>query len=238
MNGPNPHIDVAGYAVGSLGEDDRAAFTAHLEGCDSCQRELENLLPAAALLALADPHLPDPPPGLEARTVLAVERAAGAASPQPPRGSGRGRRRWLVPALAGCLAIAVTLVLALPREDEDRAGPVEAVAELRGADRAASVTLEKTGIGRVVELRSDDLPILPTGEYYEVWFVGPGDRPGRPNRISAGTFHPDGSGRSAVTFAAAVDPRKYTRMAITAERGDGDPSPADRDVVSGALELR
>ena len=238
MNAQNPHVDVAGYAMGSLSEDERAAFTAHLAACDSCRRELHDLLPAVGLLALADPELPDPPPGLEARTILAVERAAGGAPPERRRGLGLGRRRWLVPALAGCIAVAVVLGLAVRGEDEDRAQPVEAVAELRGGNRAASISLVKTGIGRVVELRSDELPILPTGEYYEVWFVGRGDRPGRPNRISAGTFHPDENGRSAVTFAAAVDPRKYTRMAVTAERGDGDPSPAGRDVMSGTIELR
>ena len=36
--------------------------------------------------------------------------------------------------------------------------------------------------------------------------VGPDDRPGYQQRISAGTFHPDEDGRSRVTLAAAVDP--------------------------------
>ena len=238
MNDQNPHLDVAGYAMGSLGEDERAAFAAHLGTCDSCRRELEDLLPAVGLLALTDPELPEPPPGLEARTILAVERAAGATPPQRRSRPRLRRRRRLVPAVAGCLAVAAALGLALRGEDDDRTPPVEAAADLRGGNRAASISLVKTGIGRVVKLRSDDLPILPTGEYYEVWFVGPGDRPGRPNRISAGTFHPDDDGRSSVTFAAAVDPHKYTRMAVTAERGDGDPSPARRDVLSGPLRLR
>ncbi len=85
--------------------------------------------------------------------------------------------------------------------------------------------MTKTGIGRVVELSSDDLPILPTGELYEVWFVGPDDRPGARQRISAGTFHPDEDGRSEVTLAAAVDPAKFPTIVVTAEPGDGDPAP-------------
>jgi len=60
----------------------------------------------------------------------------------------------------------------------------------------------ETGIGRVIEFRSDDLAILPKGEYYELWFVGPGDSRRKSNRISAGTFHPDPEGRSHVSFAA------------------------------------
>jgi hypothetical protein len=234
------HLDVAAYAMGSLREEERFAFEAHLEECDACRRELSELHPAVALLALADRDLPEAPPGLEARTILAVEHAASSTPAQPRRRLVRWtRRRWLVPALgAACLIVGVFAGLALRDADEGVRQRVEGAAELRAGSRVASVSVVKTGIGRVVDLRTDDLPILPKGEYYEIWFVGPGDRPGRPNRISAGTFHPDQNGRSAVTFAAAVDPRKYPRMAITAERGDGDPSPAPQDVLSGPIELR
>ncbi|MGH9270747.1 MAG: anti-sigma factor, partial [Ilumatobacteraceae bacterium] len=63
------------------------------------------------------------------------------------------------------------------------------------------------------------------GDLYEVWFVGPGDAPDTPNRISAGTFHPDPDGRSQVTFAAAVDPALFPIVEITAEPGNGNPLP-------------
>ena len=95
---------------------------------------------------------------------------------------------------------------------------------------SAAASVRKTGIGRVIDLRTDELPILPEGQYYELWFVGPGDRPGEPNRISAGTFHPDPEGRSNVRFAAAVDPEKYPGLAVTREPGDGDPAPG-QDVL-------
>jgi hypothetical protein len=84
------------------------------------------------------------------------------------------------------------------------------------------------------QIEGDELPILPKGEYYELWFVGPGDRPGRVNRISAGTFHPDAQGRSNVRFAAAVDPAKYPGLAVTEEPGDGDPAPSRPDVMRSA----
>jgi len=99
----------------------------------------------------------------------------------------------------------------------------------RGAQARAEVT--ETGIGRVIEFRSDDLAILPKGEYYELWFVGPGDSRRKSNRISAGTFHPDPEGRSHVSFAAAVDPAKYPVLSVTAEPGDGDPRPSRREVL-------
>ncbi len=85
--------------------------------------------------------------------------------------------------------------------------------------------------------RTDELPILPEGELYEVWFVGPGDAVGSPNRISAGTFHPDEEGRSNVDLTAAVDPAKYPRLVVTAEPGDGDPLPTGPEVVGADIVL-
>ena len=94
------------------------------------------------------------------------------------------------------------------------------------------------GIGRTVDLESDSLKILPKGEYYEVWFVGPGDTPAKPNRISAGTFHPDDEGRSKVELTAAVDPSKYPELSVTAEPGDGNPAPNGPEVLRTRLQVR
>lgn len=237
------HIDVAAYAAGFLGEPDRAAFERHLAGCEACRGELQELASMSAVLRTAAPPLPPLPLGVEARTVLAVERAAAAAADQPRRDARRAtprRRSWfsmprLVPAVGfACLALGFAGG-ALVNRDGDGV-PLEVVATLDGrAGASAGVEVVKTGIGRVVRFDTDDLPILPTGEYYELWWVGPKDRPGRPDRISAGTFHPDEQGVSQVTFAAAVDPAKYPRLAVTAEPGDGDPRPAGRDVMRGAV---
>ncbi len=101
----------------------------------------------------------------------------------------------------------------------------------RGGPAQADVEVRKTGIGRVIRFESDDLPILPKGEYYELWFVGPGDTRSRPNRISAGTFHPDEQGRSEVRFAAAVDPAEYPVLSVTAEPGDGNPERTGPEVL-------
>ena len=92
----------------------------------------------------------------------------------------------------------------------------------------------ETGIDRVIEFRTDELPILPKGEFYELWFVGSGDTLEQPNRISAGTFHPDAEGRSHVTLAAAVDPAVYPVLSVTAEPGDGDPRRTGPEVLRSA----
>ncbi len=170
-----------------------------------------------------------PPTDLKGRVLTAVEDAA-AARPSPPA---RPRRRWTRPALlgAGALAAAAAVLLLAIRAGAP-AGELELRAVLGSPSGAeATVEVRKTGIGRVIRLRTDMLPILPKGEYYELWFVGPGDTPATPNRISAGTFHPDENGRSEVTFAAAVDPSVYRVLSVTAEPGDGDPHPNGPEVL-------
>ena len=129
-----------------------------------------------------------------------------ASPPSAPAPSGRERVEGaVVPVAWFAVAAAVVALLA-------GAVVVRAVTRRRMARRwsspgrwsgptangAADLRVVATGIGRVVELDTDALPILPTGELYEVWFVGPGDTPDTPNRISAGTFHPDRAGRTDV----------------------------------------
>jgi hypothetical protein len=87
-------------------------------------------------------------------------------------------------------AVAIGAFVVLPRLDEPgRGGGIELEAVLvapAGGPARATVVVEEAGIGREISFRSDDLPVLPRGEYYELWFVGPDDTRRRPNRISAG----------------------------------------------------
>lgn len=194
---------------------------------------------------VADPTGLDPlPPDLRSRTLAAVERAA--AAEQSPRALTLHRPRGRHACADGCVparlvagaglvtaAIAAAVVIAgLPG---GRDGKLEADTSLAGAGGSASVQLRQIGIGRVVDLDSSSLRILPKGRYYEVWFVGPGDSRAEPNRISAGTFHPDEKGRSDVQLKAAADAKLYPRMEVTAEPGDGDPRVGGPVVLRGLL---
>ena len=177
-----------------------------------------------------------PPPALEVRVLDAIAREAA-----PPARAARRTSRWLrwprfAPALAGAAALVAVAVLGVTTLGGGGAGVLEIETVLRApaGPAAASVEVRKTGIGRVITFESDSLPILPKGDYYELWFVGPGDRPGSPDRISAGTFHPDEDGRSYVRFAAAVDPALYPVLSVTAEPGDGDPGPTGPEVLRSA----
>jgi anti-sigma-K factor RskA len=225
-----PHHDLAAYLLGALTRDESAHFERHLESCAACRRELAELRgPARLLTHAADPY--ELPRGLEGRTFAAIERDA---VPAPAPVSLRSRRRTRPRLLAvAAVAAAGTLAFVAGTQLERRAGTVELETTLSspGGRAEATVEVRKTGIGREIRFDTDDLPILPRGEYYELWFVGPGDTPARPNRISAGTFHPDDDGRSHVRFAAAVDPAKYPVLSVTAEPSDGNPGRTGPEVL-------
>ena len=121
--------------------------------------------------------------------------------------------------------------LALPAGER---GELELQAALHApasAGTTATAEVRLLGIGREIHFHTEALPILPTGEFYELWFASPRDRPGRPDRISAGTFHPDPQGVSDVRIMAAVDPARYPTLIVTAEPGDGDPRPSTDEVL-------
>ena len=48
-------LSLGAYALGDLPPDERAAMSAHIEGCPECRAELRELEGVAALLTLADP---------------------------------------------------------------------------------------------------------------------------------------------------------------------------------------
>lgn len=227
----NDHLDLGAFLVGRLEPDERRAFERHLTSCPKCRAELDELEEPAALMSLAAPSF-ELPASLERRTFVAVERAA--AAPARPRRRAR-RLGWRIAAVGAAAAVAAA-ALAVGLRDGSQPGELELRAALRAPNgpARASVEVRKIGIGRVITFSSDTLPVLPKGDYYELWFVGRGDRPGHRNRISAGTFHPDPNGRSNVELTAAVDPAVYPVVSVTAEPGDGDPRPTVQEVLRSA----
>jgi hypothetical protein len=190
--------------------------------------------------ALDEGVAPEPPADrVDELRRRAEDRRAEGAVPIPGPRHRRGRTSVAVAAavIAVLAGFGVARLLAGP-DEAGVAGDVEFDGTMTGSDGQtadAELTVVGTGIGRVVELRTGALPILPIGEYYEVWFVSGDDVAGAPDRISAGTFHPDPNGRSDVRFTAAVDPTKYPHVEITAEPGDGNPLPTGPVVLRASI---
>jgi anti-sigma-K factor RskA len=155
-----------------------------------------------AIVVAAAPPI-EVPAGLRERVLTAV-------APTPRR-----RRPWR---LLAPIAAAAALALAIATGGDD----AEHLA-LIGQGAQVGAVVRTTGVGRDVTLTIARLRDPRPGGLYELWFVGPDDRRGHPQRVSAGTFHPDADGRGTVHLVAAADPRVYTRIAVTLEPTDGNP---------------
>jgi anti-sigma-K factor RskA len=162
----------------------------------------------AELVRLATPRF-DVPAGLEERVFARI-------APPPRR---RRRRLWwlLAPAAAATAAFALTGGGELERYD------------LRGGGARVSATVQTTGVGREVTLDIERLRDPRPDGLYELWFVAPDGR----RRVSAGTFHPDDSGRGTVRLVGAADPKKFPRITVTLEPADGNPRRQGPTVLRG-----
>jgi hypothetical protein len=163
--------------------------------------------------------------------ITALRAEVDSRRPLPGSSSRQRRGAWLGPSLAAAAAIVALLAgVAVGHRSGRRdaiAGTVEYDGPMVGGDAepaAAELRVVATGTGRVVDLDTDSVPTLPRGEFYELWFVAPDDTTDAPDRISAGTFHPDAEGRSDVRLAAAVDPTRFPVVEVTAEPDADDPA--------------
>ena len=127
----------------------------------------------------------------------------------PPQ---RRRRGWrlLVPVAVAAAAAVTASMLLIPVASGDRY-------ELRGGGAQVTATVETTGVGREVTIDIERLRDPRPDGLYELWFVGP------EGRVSAGTFHPDDTGRGTVRLVGAADARRYPRITVTLEPADGNP---------------
>ena len=205
-------------------------------------------LAAVAVAAAAGAGSSTPNASIAASAPPAVE------APALPRDELAARRRRLPEIAAAAAAVAAGLVVAfvvgagtaedttttaadtrtVTRPDTRLPGEPEKTATLTGDGFSAAARVNVIGPGRLVEVKSDTVPIIPKGTYYELWFVGPGDTPGTPNRISAGTWHPDTRGITDVRFLIAADPELFPDIEVTEEPPDGDPAPSGRVVLASS----
>lgn len=219
----DPHVDLGGYVLGRLGHEDRAEFERHLAGCPQCRQELDGLSRVAGLLTSAGDRF-EVPTDLRERTRAAVARAAGAATVDAPRA--RRTWRWSLTrgggalAFAGAAAVALAFVVGQRYEARDR-GSLELSPTLSAPGDSSikgQARVVKTGIGRVIEFRTNELPILPKGEFYELWFVGPAT----PSPIRTGSPR-----------EPSIQTRSGAHTYIRRSRGSGDVSGAERERRTG-----
>lgn len=164
------HALSGAYAVDALDDLERAQFERHLRGCESCNREVESLREASALLA--ETSALTPPAALRDRVLAEIATVR----PLPPVVGDR-RRRWL-PALAAAAAAALigTAGVVWQQVQDEPPSRVEQVLEAGDAERftqtlpgGATATVVRSKELNEAVLITEDMPAAPTGHAYALW---------------------------------------------------------------------
>jgi anti-sigma-K factor RskA len=258
-----PHPDVAGYLLGTLEPEEAQRFADHLDSCDACREEVEQLAGLPNLLS----DLPPPvavPAGLEDRTFAAIEAAAAASRPsdlsassripelEAPPGSDapggtvipmkrppkKGWRRppFLALAAAAILVIGLTVGIVASQSGSSNAplATVRLVA-VAGGPAHGTATIRATPGGLTIDMTVEDLAPSPAGTFYTCWLVGPGDTLTHPNRVSVGSFVVRGTAPVEVHWTTAANVRQFPQLGVTREPDNGNPSHQGPKVLAGTV---
>jgi hypothetical protein len=197
-----PEIEQVGvYVLGALEPDEREAYAAHLETCDECRKEYEQLAHLPALLDLVAPErmpvVPFAPAGGEERLVASLRET-----------SRRHRRRTAVlaagTALAGAAAAAVA-ILGFGVGTEAQPTPTIELAPtaLAASGNAwATAKLHDRAAGSIVDFEAGGLPVSTGGDRYVVYVRENG------KTVAKASFRvdPDGWAQVAMTSGERVYP--------------------------------
>ena len=261
----SPHSDMKGdagaYVLGSLDPDERAAFEAHLAGCEECAAEVRALRRVTAVLAHTVPQR-TPRPELRQRALASL---AGART--PPSAS-----RRLKSLTRGWLPLAATLVLALgvgvyaarlqTRVADLETRLAQALVQASAADRAVAdarrmgAELQSAmGVLAAPDLVRIDLagqPAAPLASGRAQWsrarglvFAASNLPPlpaglvyqvwvvTGPAPVSAGLLTPDTLGGGLAFFSTPPDIAPPTAVAVTLEPAGGVPAPTGQFYLVG-----
>ncbi len=233
MNTTHPVDLLAAYALDALPEDERLAVRAHLQGCRTCQLDVQKFRSVTEVLEMS--VVPQTPPSADLRDRILRASARTPQVHQRPVAVPRSRRITWTARLVGWLAAAVLFVTSIglgawnwnlqQQVQALSVRPATRVALLATADApgASGDLALDSGQGTVVTV--NNLPQLPTGQVYEAWVIdSAGAQP-------AGVFltTPDGRGAVSLTRPATVG----QIVAITAEPSPGRPTPSGKILLRG-----
>jgi hypothetical protein len=230
---PDPeraHPEVAGWVLGTLDPGDADWFAGHLPSCPDCRAAVVEFGPTVRLLATVAPA-DLAPPELRARTLAGVAHAATQA---------RRNRRWRgwstrMLALAAAVIIAAGISVGLLVSGGTPAAAYAlALHSGPGLSASASGTIRQADSGWSVQLTAVHLPEPGPGQFYQCWWVGPGNQSVHPRLVSAGTFIVGPSGTATVQMWTAADPHDFPAIEITLDSA-ARPGQPGRVVLSGTV---
>ena len=195
----DPHTLAGAYALNALTDRDQARFERHLAGCEACAAEVRGLRETAARLATATAAAP--PARLRERVLAEVARTRQQSpAPAAHRRAARSWTRWaarppgrpgLMRPLAAGLSVAFlaaavvfgvlalttrhTLTQAQAREHMLAAVLTAPDAKMMSSRVAGGGTASIVMSSRehALAFSSAGLPVLPAGQAYELWLMGP-----------------------------------------------------------------
>jgi hypothetical protein len=193
---------LAASALGRIDEVEAIALRAHLDGCQLCRAELEELTAVADALPLADPaHLgddaPEPPAGLVGQVIDRVEHK---------RVQHRRGRVWRALAVAAVVLVVLGVAVGVVATRNGGSGTATVVQFPLTTEGSGSARLVAHDEGTEVRLAAKG---LDDGDTYWLWLTGPDG-----HRVGAGTFR--GTGADVhVTLTAALPLDQAERIWVT-----------------------
>ena len=225
-------------ALTALDAAEERALNEHLENCDECRKELEEWQATAATLAVvADPV--EPSAKVRERILSEVRKELATPEVIPFRSTSRNiwRSFGSLGAMAAVVLFTALIVGLIVIWRENRAmneelartrefvqlatTPGAKTNELKGVDLGAGATAkfayDKTGHAM---LMADNLPSVPRGKAYQLWFIV-GKNPPMPGK----TFSPDSAGNGVLTDQMPKEALDSAIFAITLEPEGGVEKP-------------
>ena len=225
-------------ALTALDAAEERALNEHLENCDECRKELEEWQATAATLAVvADPV--EPSPKVRERILSEVRKELATPEVIPFRSTSRNiwRSFGSLGAMAAVVLFTALIVGLIVIWRENRAineelartrefvqlatTPGARTNELKGVDLGAGATAkfayDKTGHAM---LMADNLPSVPRGKAYQLWFIV-GKNPPMPGK----TFSPDSAGQGVLIDQMPKEALDSAIFAITLEPEGGVDKP-------------
>jgi anti-sigma-K factor RskA len=232
------HALSGAYAVNALADAERIEFEAHLATCAACRDEVDSLRAAASMLGES---VPTPPPAAVRDAVLA---AIAQIRPLPPvvptKPSSRetaGGRRWYAAlvAAAAVIALGAGAVVWHPWRNEattqltaiDRVMHAPDAKHLTAPLGSGKITLVRSKSMRQAVLTSDDMPMPPAGQVYELWLQNAAGR-----MVPAGLLPRSASQR----FLLIGDAMEAKAAGITMEPEGGSDQPTTTPLALFSFE--
>ncbi len=245
----HPFDLLAGYALGSLGEDDLLIVARHLPGCAICRAEVNAYFEVADQLALSvTPHTP--PPGLKDRILQQVAaapivEAAPVVSTPPARPAVQRaqerpqeresflRRLFSARPLTLAVAVMAVLLVALAgllwQEMSPATGDNMRIVRMQGTEDAPSVqgylmVFENEPYGTLVV---EHAPPLDYEYQYQLWLIKDG------KRTSGGVFSVYDDGYGVLQVQADYPLNEYQAFGVTVEPEGGSYEPTGKRILAG-----